>query len=57
MKPTKLLFAAALAIIMTSIVYAQDTTFTVTDSGSVGIGTTTPAAKLEVADFPPDRYF
>lgn len=40
-----LLFAAAMAILLTdSLVFAQDTTLTITSSGNVGIGTTTPGA-------------
>jgi len=49
MKRLALLFAAVLTMLsMSGLVFAQDTTLTITSSGNVGIGTTTPTYKLEV---------
>ena len=49
MKLIRLFFAAMLTVfLMNDSVFAQDTTLTVTDAGDIGIGTTSPAAKLDV---------
>jgi hypothetical protein len=47
---TTFLFVAVMASLLTeSVVLAQDTTLTITNTGNVGIGTVTPLAKLHVA--------
>ncbi|MCH8020822.1 hypothetical protein IH785_13280, partial [candidate division KSB1 bacterium] len=50
MRRIKLLFAAAITMfLMNGLVFAQDTTLTVTSDGNVGIGITNPGTSLEVA--------
>lgn len=49
MRQIKLLFTALTAIfLMSGVLLAQDTTMTITNYGSVGIGTQTPDSKLQV---------
>lgn len=46
---TRVLFAVAMAVLFTDgLVIAQDTTLTITNTGLVGIGTTTPIEQLEI---------
>ena len=49
MKRIKLIITAILTIFTNSLAFAQDTTLTVTSAGNVGIGTSSPSTKLEVA--------
>ena len=50
MKLTRLISAAAIIVfLMSSFVFAQDTTLTVTSAGNVGIGTTSPTDLLSVS--------
>ena len=52
MRHIKLLFAAAITMfLINGLVFAQDTTLTVTSDGNVGIGTTDPTQKLVVEGF------
>ena len=49
MKRMKLCFAIiAVMFLIKGLAFAQDTTFTVTSAGNVGIGTTNPAFLLDV---------
>ena len=49
MRRIKLLFAAAITMfLMNGLVFAQDTTLTVTSDGNVGIGTASPNEQLEI---------
>ncbi len=52
MRHIKLLFAAAITMfLINGLVFAQDTTLTVTSDGNVGIGITNPTQKLVVDGF------
>jgi hypothetical protein len=52
MKRLALMFAAATTmLLLNGLVFAQDTTLTITSSGNVGIGTTNPTEKVQSGNF------